>query len=334
MWSRPVSNGMSRIRVAVLRGGLSDEYQVSLWTGASVLENIDRTLFEPLDVIISKSGEWLLDGRVMLPEHILHCVDVVFNALHGTYGEDGTLQRFLDRFSVPYTGSKAFASNLAMNKVRTKEYLKDTDIKVAEHMHIRRDSSQDIARISEKIIDTFGPQYVIKPVSSGSSVGVMMVKNPVLLQQALTDALERFEEVMVEVRIPGREATCGVIERYRDTPLYALPPIEIIPPKGADFFSADVKYTGDTEEICPGRFEREIKDRIEYAAKLVHKTLGLAQYSRSDFMVGDDGVYFLEVNTLPGITKESLLPKAIRAVGGTYKDFITHLLTDALSHQS
>ncbi len=322
---------MSKIRVAVVRGGLSDEYTVSLWTGAAVLENLDKNLFEPIDVIISKSGEWLVHGKAHLPEYILNSVDVVFNALHGTYGEDGTIQRLFDRYAVPYTGSRAFASGIAMNKVLTKNFLKNEEIKTPPHFHVTNDSQNDIGRISDKIIDMFGPQYVIKPLSSGSSVGTMMVKNPLLLKQALTDALSKFDEVMVEARIPGKEATCGVIERYRDTPVYALPPIEIVIPDSAEFFSNDVKYTGETDEICPARFTHEIKSEIERISKLVHLTLGLAQYSRSDFMIADDGVYFLEVNTLPGLTKESLFPKAIHAVGGTYTDFITHLLTDAIT---
>ncbi len=322
---------MNKIRVAILRGGLSDEYQVSLWTGASVLENIDRKIFEPIDVIISKNGEWLVEGRLKLPEQILHSVDVVFNALHGSYGEDGTVQRLFERHGVPYTGSKSFASSVAMNKITTKNFLCDTDVKLAPHMHVTRDSLHDVGRVVEKIVDTFGPQYIIKPISSGSSVGTMMVKNPLLLNQALTNALQKFEEVMVEVRIPGREATCGVVERYRSEPIYAFPPIEIVPPASSDFFNNEVKYSGETQEICPGRFDQSIKSEIERISKLVHKTLDLAQYSRSDFMIADDGVYFLEVNTLPGLTKNSLLPKAIEAVGGTYSDFITHLLTDALS---
>jgi D-alanine-D-alanine ligase len=322
---------MHRIRVAIIRGGISAEHKISLWTGATVLENIDRNLFDPLDIIISKNGEWIHDGRVRLPEHILHSVDVVFNALHGTYGEDGTIQRLFERYGVPYTGSKPFASGIAMNKIFTKNFLKDTDIKVAQHMRVTRDSIKDLGRISEKIADTFGPQYIIKPVSSGSSVGTMMVKNPLLLTQALMDALTVFDEVMVEVKIPGREATCGVIERYRDEPLYALPPIEIVVPEKSDFFDANVKYNGATQEICPARFDSNTKKEIERISKEVHSTLGLSQYSRSDFIVADDGVYFLEVNTLPGLTNESLLPKAIRAVGGTYKAFITHLITDALA---
>ena len=321
---------MSRIRVAIIRGGLSAEHKVSLWTGAAVLENIDRKLFDPLDVVITKGGEWLCNGRAQLPEHILHSVDVVFNALHGTYGEDGTIQRLFDRYGVPYTGSKAFASGIAMNKVFTKNFLKDADVKVAQHVHVTKDSLKDVGRISEKIVDMFGPQYVIKPVSSGSSVGTMMVKNPLLLNQALTDALQIYDEVMVEARIPGREATCGVIARYRDESIYALPPIEIVVPQNSEFFDATNKYNGTTEEICPARFDSNTKKEIERISKEVHSTLGLSQYSRSDFIVADDGIYFLEVNTLPGLTKESLFPKALAAVGGTYSSFITHLITDAL----
>ncbi len=323
---------MHRIRVAVLRGGLSNEYQASLWTGASILEHIDRTKFEPLDIIISKSGEWLFQGKAYLPEHILRIVDVVCIALHGAYGEDGTVQRLIERHGIPYTGSKPFPSYVGMNKILTKDYLKGTDVKVAPHVHVTRESLKDIGRISENIVDMFGPQYIIKPVSSGSSVGTMMVKNPLLLPQALTDALSTHEEVMVEVKVPGREATCGVIERYRDQPLYALPPIEIVPPPHADFFSDAVKYSGETQEICPAQFSHDVKSEIERFAKLVHRTLGLSQYSRSDFIIATDGIYFLEVNTLPGLTKRSLFPKAIEAVGATYADFITHLLTDAL-HQ-
>lgn len=321
---------MKRIRVAVLRGGLSDEYTVSLWTGAAVLENIDKEIFDALDIIISRSGEWLYDGRAWLPEQILQSVDVVFNALHGKFGEDGTIQRMLDRYCVPYTGSKAFASSVAINKVTTKDFLKSTDVKMAPHMHVRKDSVEDMHRVSEKIVDMFGAQYVIKPVSSGSSVGTMMVKNPLLLPQALTDALSAHEEVIVEARIPGREATCGVIERYRGEELYALPPTEIVLPKHSDYFDATNKYDGSAEEICPGRFHRTEKSELMRVAKLVHNTLNLSQYSRSDFIIADDGIYFLEVNTLPGLTKESLLPKAIASVGGTYKEFITHLLTDTL----
>lgn len=321
---------MSKVRVAVLRGGLSDEYDVSLKTGAAVLEHLDRERFNPIDVVITRSGEWLADGRAKLPEQVLYTVDVVFNALHGTYGEDGTVQRLLDRYAVPYTGSKAFPSNIAMNKILTKRALEGHGIKMAPHAQVTKESLKDLGRVTEKILTAFGPEYVIKPVASGSSVGTMMVRNPLLLESALKDALSKFDEVMVEARIHGREATCGVAERYRGAPLYAFPPIEIVPPPRAEFFDREVKYNGETEEICPARFGHAVKKEIEEASKFVHGKLGLSQYSRSDFIVADDGIYFLEVNTLPGLTKESLLPKAVHAVGGTYPHFIEHLITDAL----
>jgi D-alanine-D-alanine ligase len=324
---------MSRIRVAVLRGGFGDEYKASLWTGASVLEHIDRSQFDPIDIVISKSGEWIVDGVVRLPEQILHSVDVVFNALHGTFGEDGTVQRLLERYAVPYTGSKAMASGIAMNKVTTKECLKESGIKMPQHVRVSRDSVEDVGRVAEKIVDTFGPQYIIKPVNAGSSVGTMSVKNPLLLQQALTDALGSYDEVLVEAKIPGREATCGVIDRYRDKNVYTLPPIEIVLPKDADFFSTELKRSNNIDYHCPSRFSRSEKNELEFIAQMVHEALNLSQYSRSDFIVADDGIYFLEVNTLPGLTKESLFSNAITAVGGSYRDFITHLITDTIAMQ-
>lgn len=321
---------MSKIRVAVLRGGFGDEYKASLWTGASVLEHMNRSVFEPIDVIIARNGEWIVNGVVRLPEQILHSVDVVFNALHGTFGEDGTIQRLLDRYAVPYTGSTAFASGVAMNKTTTKHFLKDTGIKMPQHVQVSRDSLHDMGRVVENIIDTFGPQYIIKPVSASSSVGTMSVKNPLLLQQALTDALSRYDEVLVEAKIPGREATCGVINRYRDKQVYTLPAIEIVLPHDADFYSTELKHADTTEHHCPSRFTRDIKNDIESLAQMVHETLNLSQYSKSDFIVADDGIYFLEVNTLPELTKHSLLPRAIEAVGGSYEDFIAHLIHEAI----
>lgn len=321
---------MSRVRTAILRGGLSDEYTVSLATGASVLQHIDRERFYPLDVVITKSGEWLVDGVVRLPQQLLPTVDVVCIALHGTYGEDGTVQRLIERYGIPYTGSGPYASGIAMHKALTKEHVRHLPIKLPQHRTISRFGNPNTRLFANNIAELFGPEYVVKPVASGSSVGVRLVSGHAALGAAIDEALQTCDEVIVEERIFGREATCGVIERYRGQSLYALPPIEIVPPPHAGFFDATVKYDGSTKELCPASFSYETKKEIEHAAKCVHETLGLSQYSRSDFMVAKDGVYFLEVNTLPGLTNQSLLPKAITAVGGSYSDFITHLLTDAL----
>lgn len=320
---------MSKKRVAILRGGMSSEFSVSMRTGAALLEHIDRGRYLPLDVIVTKNGSWLYEGRERKPEHLLSTVDVVCNALHGTYGEDGTIQRFLDRHGIPYTGSKALASSIAMNKVLTKECLAAHNITMSPHVRVSRDRIRDLGTIIDSIHSMFGPEYVVKPINAGSSHGTYMVKSPKELHQALHDALSLYDEVMVEKRIRGREATCGVIENYRDQRHYALPPIEIIVQPGVDFFNQDVKYNGSTLELCPSQFSPIVKKKIMDVTISVHQILGLSQYSRSDFMIADTDVYFLEVNTLPGLTTESLLPKAIHAVGGTYRDFITHLLEGA-----
>ena len=299
-------------------------------TGLGVLGAIDTNYFEPLDVVVTKGGEWLYRGALRFPEQILSHVDVVFIALHGAYGEDGKIQRLLDRHHIPYTGSGAYPSGIAINKVLTKDHVRDIGVKMPPHIVVSQDSKKNLHNMADTISDLFGPQYVIKPISSGSSAGTMMVKNSALLPQALNDALSIYDQVLVEKRIIGKEATGGVINRFRGEDIYALPPIEIVPPEKAEFFSADVKYTGETLEICPGNFSREEKREIEQLSKAIHKHLGLSQYSRSDFMVAPDGIYFLEVNTLPGLTAQSLFPKAMMAVGSSYEELINHLLQDAI----
>jgi D-alanine-D-alanine ligase len=214
----------------------------------------------------------------------------------------------------------------------TKDVMREHGIKMAPHMTVSSESRGNVHGIASAIGGMFGPQYVIKPVASGSSVGTMMVENPALLPQALDDALSIYDQVLVEKRIAGREATCGVLDRFRGEETYVLPPIEIVPPESAAFFTNAAKYDGSTDEICPGRFARRETEEMERVARLVHETLGLSQYSRSDFMVAKDGVYFLEVNTLPGLTSESLFPKAMVAVGSTYEELVRHLIQDALSH--
>lgn len=323
-------NTLGGKRVAVLRGGPSDEYEVSMHTGKGVLDALANTQYDVEDIIITRQGEWLKNGIARQPKDALATTDVAFIALHGAFGEDGTVQRLLERLSIPYTGSGPYASAIAMNKVLTKEHLKSLGIKMAPHMRVTRESKDSVARVVNTITNLFGPEYVVKPVASGSSIGTKIVKSPKALIDAIDELLGTYDDVIVEQRIFGREATCGVVENFRDQCFYCLPAIEIVPPQKSEYFSADVKYTGETEEICPGRFKKEEKQRLEEVAELVHRTLNLRQYSRSDFIVANDDIYFLEVNTLPGLTAESLVPKSLAAVGCTYVDFIDHLLTDAI----
>lgn len=322
------------MRVAVLRGGPSDEYDVSLKSGAGMLEALKKNQkYAPLDVVITKNGEWIIGGFTRAPEEILCGVDVALIGLHGTYGEDGGIQRLLNRFGVRHTGSDAFASALAMNKAITKDRLRDTGVKMPQHVILSKETEKTLQGTVSYIGELFGPTYIIKPIANGSSVGVVKVGSVIDLFSALRKAFEVYDEVMVEECIDGVEATCGVINNFRNSALYSLPPVEIVPPQGSSFFDYTVKYDGSTQEICPGRFSREEKEEIERVAKFVHEHLGLSQYSRSDFMVGKDGVYFLEVNTLPGMTSESLMPKGLEAVGATYEEFVEHLVEGALGNK-
>lgn len=320
---------MNNTRVAVVRGGPSSEYEISLITGAEVLSALRALGYHTTDIVVSKSGEWIVKGRVRAPEQTLLTTDVAFIAMHGAYGEDGTVQRIFERHHIPFTGSNSFPSSIAFNKDATKRALHDKDINLPKHVKIRKDEHTDYVALAEMIATSFGPDYVLKPTQSGSSHGIMMVQGTVALAEAIKDVFSVSEECMVEERIYGTEATVAVLEDFRNEPLYILPVIEIVPPPTHDFFSADVKYTGDTLEICPGRFTFEEKRKLADAAALVHKTLNLTQYSRSDFMVRDGDVFFLEVNTLPGLTPQSLFPKAADAIGLPFHGLVDHLIKTA-----
>jgi D-alanine-D-alanine ligase len=312
-----------------LRGGPSEEYAVSMKTGSVVLSALTELGYSVKDVVITRGGDWLDAGLVRVPEHILQAVDVVFIALHGSYGEDGEVQKILQRMHIPFTGSRAFPSSIAFNKRLTKEALKDKGVKMAGDRLVTIDDLEAIDEIANEIVNSFGGEYIIKPVSSGSSYGVNLIKNPDLLSEALTDALTRHDRILVEEYIRGREATSAVLEGFRNESIYVFPTVEIIPPRNSPFFNTESKYDGRSQEICPARFSYKERNEIAEVSAKVHEVLDLAQYSRSDFIIADDGIYFLEVNTLPGLTPESLYPKAASSVGLGVKRLIQHLIENA-----
>jgi D-alanine-D-alanine ligase len=314
--------------VGVLRGGPSREHEVSLKTGAAILSNLPLERFTARDIYIDKQGKWHDRGRPVTPVDALRSVDVVLIGLHGEYGEDGEVQKILDLVGVPYAGSGSFGSFIAMHKFLAKQKAKEAGIKVARDYFI--ESSDGAEVIVRDIIRTMPQPVVVKPVRWGSSVGVQMLHGYEPIYNAVIKLLEDGAGgVMVEERIKGTEATAGVVEGLRGEKIYTLPPIEIVPPQ-ADFFSYESKYNGASSEICPGRFSRPVSEELQRAAKTMHETLGLRHYSRSDFIVSPKGIYYLETNTLPGMTAESLLPKSLAAVGVQFPDFLTHLIDLAL----
>ncbi|MCC2630265.1 MAG: D-alanyl-alanine synthetase D-alanine-D-alanine ligase [Candidatus Paceibacter sp.] len=315
---------MHKLRVAVLRGGPSSEYDVSLKSGGTILKHMPEKYLAH-DILISKNGVWHRDGFERSPDRALSHIDVVFNAMHGEYGEDGKVQRILDGLNIRYTGSNSTASALAMNKHLTKKAFQSHGIKTPYHTVVKRED--DVDEKLSHIFHHFFLPIVVKPASSGSSVGVTIVHNFSHLEDALLKALTISEVALVEEYIKGKEATCGVINNFRGESTYTLLPVEIIHPKENGFFDYDAKYSGKSQEIVPGNFSDSEKQEIQRLAKHVHDSLGLRHYSRTDFMVHPRrGVFVLEVNTLPGLTQESLLPKSLEAIGCSLSDFIDHLI--------
>jgi D-alanine-D-alanine ligase len=317
---------MQKIRVGVMRGGPSSEYAVSLKTGDAVLHHLPRDKYEAIDIFISEDGTWHIHGLPKNPHDALHTLDVVVNAMHGEYGEDGKVQAMLDHMQMPYTGSQAFASALAMRKDLAKQALKGTGIKTPYWKTVAREDAS-VDNLAE-LFRLIPHPSVVKPAGSGSSVGVSIVKTFTDLESALEKAFAVGGVAIIEEYIAGREATCGVIENFRNEKAYALLPIEIIPASDRGFFDHAAKYEGKSEEICPGNFAEEVKAELQRLARLVHTHLGLRHYSRSDFIIHPTrGIYFLEVNTLPGLTSESLLPRSLVAVGSSLPEFLDHIVS-------
>ncbi len=320
------------IKVAVLRGGPSSEHDISLITGANILKNLEREPYRPVDIFIDKEGVWHARGIPMTPERALADADIAINVLHGQYGEDGTVQKILDRIGTPYTGAGAYAAAISLNKPLSKEILAREGVRMPKHKVLK--VSHDLEKEAREAFRAFSPPVVIKPASAGSSVGMTLAKTFDEFLNGVKKAFEHSSTVLVEEYIQGKEATAGVVEGLRGEKIYSLLPIEIIPPPKAAFFDREVKYNGETIERVPGNFTKEETAEIQRLARLAHEVLGQRGYSRSDFMVSPRGVYFLETNSAAGVglTSESLLPKSLKAVGISFNEFLDHIVRDAISN--
>ena len=326
------------IKVGVIRGGISGEYEVSLASGAQVLEHLRsdkmNKKYKPIDIFIDRDGIWHVGGIPTTIDKIVHKVDVVINALHGDYGEDGKIQQLLEQWKIPYTGSGPLASAIGYNKLLTKQEFTKLGINTPRHILFPVyqedfDGPKDLyaVRKAREVLERLPPPWIVKPLAGGSSVGMRICKSFQSLIEAFQIGVNEKVSIIVEEFIKGKEATVGVINNFRDKDVYTLPPIEIRIPKTSDFFDNEVKYNGQSQEICPGNFTDEEKRELERLASLIHTGLDLNHYSRSDFIIHPKkGIFALEVNTLPGLTGESLMPKAIRAVGSDLSEFIEHII--------
>ena len=320
---------MTKLRVGVVRGGPSSEYPISLKTGESVLRHLNTEKYRPVDVLISREGDWYMNGvRTDLP-NIAHHVDVIWNAMHGSFGEDGKVQRLFDSFDIPYTGSGALASAIGMHKGLAKERFRGASLRVPEGEVIVEEDSLEDALL--EIMEKLEFPMIVKPVSGGSSVATAIVRTFEELVGAVIEA-GCYGDVLIEEVIEGKEATVCVVDSKASDEHFVLFPIEIVPPPHNDFFDYDAKYSGKSAEICPGRFSLAKHGELRELAIRAHRAINARHYSRSDFIIADDGtIYILEINTLPGLTEESLVPKALRAGGVEFPEFLDHVIELALS---
>ncbi len=318
---------MSRTRVGVVRGGPSSEYVVSLKTGENVLRHLSPDRYRPVDILITPRGDWYMDGVRTDLANIAHHVDVVWNALHGSFGEDGKIQQLFESFRIPYTGSSVIPSAIGMHKELAKSRFSASGIKVPKGYTA---SSDDVLEeVVQQLYYDMELPLIVKPVSGGSSVGTRVTRTIDELYDALL-AARVHGDILVEEFIEGREATVCVVDPDPTGSPFLLYPIEIVPPKENDFFDFDAKYTGVSQEICPGRFTLSEHVDLRDLGHAAHHAIGARHYSRSDFIVSEQGIYILEINTLPGLTKESLLPKALEKAGVSMPDFIDHVIGLAL----
>lgn len=319
---------MSKIRVGVVRGGPSSEYAVSLQTGENVLRHLDTEKYIPVDILLTKRGEWYMKGVRTDLASIAQHVDVVWNALHGTFGEDGKVQQLFEQFGIPYTGSDVLGSALGMHKGLAKERFTEAGLLTPWGMVLApEDLIEDflVALAREQRLPV-----IVKPLSGGSSVATKLIRNLSDLRGAIEDARE-YGDVLIEEYIEGKESTVCVIDGSGEGEQVVLHPIEIVPPPANPFFDYDSKYSGASQEICPGRFTPEEMSELRESARIAHRAIGARHYSRSDFILSQKGVYILEINTLPGLTAESLLPKALRAGNAELSEFLDHVIGLALN---
>ncbi len=303
-----------KLKVAVLMGGPSPEHDISILSGRNVVENLNKDQFEVYPIVIGKENDstWLKCAKE---------ADNVLIALHGPVGQDGTVQKQLDGSNIPYTGSGAKASSIGMDKLIFRELMKSKRIRIPNYVAVKKGEA------FENIEGALGePPFFVKPSNQGSSVGNTLVKNIESLQSALDIAYEYSGIVLVDEYVKGIEVTCGILGND------SLPIAEIIPKN--EFFDYESKYTENgAEEIVPARLSEDLTKEVKDLTLTVHNIVGCRGFSRVDFIINDkDEPVVLEINTIPGLTPFSILPKEAEADGISYGKLLTRIITLALDY--
>lgn len=328
---------MNKKNVAVVMGGYSDEYIVSLKSGQLIFDSLDRSLYEVYKVVILKDDWYYLayndkkypinkaDFSVSIDSKTLK-FDVCFNIIHGRPGENGELQAYWSTIGQKYTGCDFYQSALTFNKKDTLAVLAKYGIPSANSFYIRKG---DLVNADE-IAETLGLPFFVKPNQSGSSLGISKVYEKEKLDEALAVAFHEDDEVLIESFLKGTEVSVGVLDYHGETIVLGI--TEIVPLK--DFFDYEAKYEGASEEITPARLDDTTMKKIAEVAKHAYNSLGMSGFSRSEYIIMDGVPYMLEMNTNPGFSPASLLPQQAKIYGISLKDLCGHEVEKALKKQS
>lgn len=333
-------------KIAVIYGSDSSEWEVSCRSGEFTASRIDGQKFDVYE-IFARFGKWTLVAyrkknsmRVVLPENERPAIDksdfsvtvgdekvkfdYAYIMQHGTPGENGLMQGYLEMLGVPHSGCNAFVSAITFDKFSCKSYLKDVDfVKCADDMFMRKGES--LEGKAQKAVERLGLPMFVKPTDGGSSFGVTKVKTVEDFDKAVEYAFSEGNMLIAEAAVVGRELTCAVY--YNGKENVALPVIEIITEN--EFFDYEAKYNGHSKEVCPAQIPDTLRDEIQEVSKKIYAHLGCSGLVRVDYICSEDGLYFLEVNTIPGMTAASLVPQMVRASGMDMTDFLTSIIENS-----
>ena len=305
--------------IAVIRGGKSAERKISLKTGQAILTALKSKDYKVVDI----------DPKDNLHQQLVdNEIDLAFIALHGRYGEDGTIQGYLELEDIPYTGSGVLGSALAMDKISSKRVFEQAEISTPEFIVLKKkEYTGSENAIKKRIKEKFSFPVVVKPALEGSSLGLSITKDEEKLLTDIEDAFEYDEEILIEEYIPGKEITVGILGREE---LEALPVIEIRPRAGV--YDYEAKYTkGATDFVMPAPLDKEVYNQAQELSLKSHQVLNCQGVSRVDLRVNPQGeVYVLEVNTIPGMTETSLLPQAAAEKGLKFPELVEKILKLAI----
>lgn len=338
-------------------GGPSAEREISLVTGQAVFDNLDREKYIVSRIEMTKDSRFLLLDKgkryLDLQNKDRKKFDLIFIALHGTFGEDGCAQGMLQALGIPYTGSDTLSSALAMNKVFAGQIYKINNLPHPEFIHVKREGWKNYRTVVLKdAAEKIGYPAVVKPADQGSAVGVSIVKSEVELIQSLDKTFKKFSWLMIQKFIKGQEATCGVLEENNN--IFPLPPTHIKANLG-EFYDYKSKYKpGGSTHICPADFPPEINEQIQKLALLAHKALRCRGMSRTDIFVADEtastvsdsqhheghqtsasfqdnkNLFIIETNTIPGMTPTSLFPEAAGKAGISFSKMLDLIIKASL----